>query len=188
MIAWSRLAIARSSSFIAAIAASSSRSPSARFLLARSSAFNSRARAFIAACSSAVNPFDLCVAFSADFPSAIAKHLRASNEPVRSVHGLHADDGTRRSSVAHRPVGPSCGTTVGGDRARVGSRSCRRQSSRTVRSRRRSRSGSLKKSSSTILPFLTVTAAIENGCPWRKETPPATPLINAGRISRASRA
>jgi hypothetical protein len=35
----------------------------------------------------------------------------------------------------------------------------------------------LKKSSSTSLPFLTVTAAIENGCPSeRKATPPATPL------------
>src|SRR5262249_2152995 len=55
-IAWTRLAMTRSGSFIAAIAASASRSPSARFLLARSSAFSSRARAFIAPTSSDVKP------------------------------------------------------------------------------------------------------------------------------------
>src|SRR5512132_3530483 len=85
MIAWSRLAIARSGSFIAAIAASRSRSPSSLFLLARASAFSSWARAFIAARSSAVNPLDVlsravalfadfCVTFVASFFSAIAKH------------------------------------------------------------------------------------------------------------------
>jgi Bacterial low temperature requirement A protein (LtrA) len=62
------------------------------------------------------------------------------------------------------------------------------QSSRIVRSTRRSRSGSARKSSSTILPFRTVTAAIENGCPWRKATVPATPLISTGRMSSPIRA
>jgi hypothetical protein len=32
----------------------------------------------------------------------------------------------------------------------------------------------------TICPPLTMTAPIENGCPFRKETTPATPLISAG--------
>ena len=50
--------MARSGSFIAATAASRSRSPSALFLLARASAFSSWARAFIAARSSSVNPLD----------------------------------------------------------------------------------------------------------------------------------
>jgi hypothetical protein len=63
------------------------------------------------------------------------------------------------------------------------SRSRLHHSSRIVRSRRRSRSGSLKKSSSTILSFRTVTAAIENGCPSREATIPAAPLISAGRMS-----
>src|SRR2546426_9362406 len=70
MIAWSRFAMARSGSFIAAIAASTSRSPSALFLLARASAFSSWARAFIAARSSAVNPLDVllrAVALLTDF-------------------------------------------------------------------------------------------------------------------------
>src|SRR5439155_8918714 len=63
MIAWSRLAMARSGSVIAAIAASTSRSPSALFLFARSSAFISWTRAFIAARSPFGNPFnDLPVA------------------------------------------------------------------------------------------------------------------------------
>src|SRR2546422_10604442 len=56
MIAWSRLAMARSGSFIAAIAASTALSPSAFSLFARASAFSSWARAFIAARSSSVNP------------------------------------------------------------------------------------------------------------------------------------
>src|SRR5213592_929373 len=83
MIAWSRLAMARSGSLMASIAASRSRSPSALFLLARSSAFNSRARAFIAARSSSVNPLDApvlladpCAFFVAVLLSAIVKHLR----------------------------------------------------------------------------------------------------------------
>src|SRR5437588_2509952 len=83
--------MARSGSFIAAIAASTSCSPAALSLLARSCAFSSRTRAFIAARSSAVNPLDdvrfvvvlfadFCVAFFAGFLSAIAKHLRLPNE------------------------------------------------------------------------------------------------------------
>src|SRR3990172_5645806 len=61
MIAWSRLAMARSGSFIAAIAASTALSPSA---------FSSWARAFIAARSSSVNPLDfllIAVVLLADF-------------------------------------------------------------------------------------------------------------------------
>src|SRR5438445_10411564 len=93
MVAWSRLAMARSGSFMAAIAASTSLSPAALFLLARSSAFSSWARAFIAARSSSVNPLDFlsiavvlfadfCVLFFAGFLSAISNHLRAPNEIV----------------------------------------------------------------------------------------------------------
>src|SRR5205807_7411428 len=58
MISWSRLAMARSGSGISAILASTSLSPSALFLLTRSSAFSSLARSFIAARSSSVNPLD----------------------------------------------------------------------------------------------------------------------------------
>src|SRR5688500_12064731 len=93
MIAWSRLAIARSLPFISAIAARRSRSPSALFLFSRASAFNSWARAFIAARSSAVNPFvavvplaDPCV-FFADLVSAIVKHLLRQMVPGRSTSG-----------------------------------------------------------------------------------------------------
>src|SRR5262249_10340740 len=91
IIAWSRSAMTRSRPFIAAIAASTSRSPSALFLLARSSAFRSRARAFIAARSSSVNRLDflsiavvlsagVCAPFFAGFLSASAKHLLAPDE------------------------------------------------------------------------------------------------------------
>ena len=59
-ISWTRLAIVRSDPFISAIFASSSSSPSALLF----SALSSLARAFIAAFSSAVNPFD-CVVFVA---------------------------------------------------------------------------------------------------------------------------
>src|SRR5262245_2366618 len=74
-IAWTRLARARSGSFIAVIAARSARSPSALLLLARSSAFSSWARAFIAAFSSAVNPLDFFVGVL----SVIANHLHDSD-------------------------------------------------------------------------------------------------------------
>src|SRR5215213_4799625 len=50
--------MARSGSGISAIFASTALSPAARFLFARSSAFNSLARSLIAARSSAVNPSD----------------------------------------------------------------------------------------------------------------------------------
>src|SRR5205814_4047018 len=61
MIAWSRLAMARSGSGISAILASTSLSPSAwsaRWPW-RASAFSSWARSFIAARSSSVNPLDV---------------------------------------------------------------------------------------------------------------------------------
>jgi hypothetical protein len=69
MIAWSRSAMARSGSGIAAIFASTALSLA--FRLARASAFSSWARSFIAARSSAENPLllaagrlaDVCVAF-----------------------------------------------------------------------------------------------------------------------------
>src|SRR5438093_2780185 len=93
MIAWSRLAMARSGSCIAAIFASTSPSPSALPFFPRgprrASAFSSWARSFIAARSSSVNPLDTltvvlladcCVPFFAGFVSAIAKHLPAPNE------------------------------------------------------------------------------------------------------------
>jgi hypothetical protein len=66
MIAWSRVAMARSGSGISAIFASTALSPSAR----RASAFSSRARSFIAERSSSVNPLDflpLAVVLFADF-------------------------------------------------------------------------------------------------------------------------
>jgi hypothetical protein len=78
MIAWSRLAMARSGFGISAIFASTSPSPSALSCFAprRASAFSSWARSLIAARSSSVNPLDfllvavvlladLCVAFFA---------------------------------------------------------------------------------------------------------------------------
>src|ERR1041384_8216852 len=80
-IAWSRLAMARSFPFIAAIAASTSRSPSALFFSARASAFRSWARAFIAARSSAVNPLDF---LSAVLLSAMA-HLLDADQVARRV-------------------------------------------------------------------------------------------------------
>src|SRR5215831_7880895 len=87
-IAWTRLAMARSFPFIAAIAASTSRSPSALFLLARASAFSSWARAFIAARSSAVNPLDLPAAV---FFLAIA-HLLNPDQVARGIaEGAVAD-------------------------------------------------------------------------------------------------
>src|SRR5436309_3390613 len=77
MIAWTRLAMARSRACIAAIAASTSLSPSALSLVARAAVFSSRLRSFIAARSSAVNPVDfLADALLADFL------LRSVDEPV----------------------------------------------------------------------------------------------------------
>src|SRR4051812_29452952 len=110
-IAWIRLAMVRSGSLIASIAASRSRSPAALSLLARSSAFSSLARAFMAARSSSVNPLcfvplavvrlvELFVLFVAVFFSGIADHLLDSDQvaggiaegavadPVRLVGGL----------------------------------------------------------------------------------------------------
>src|SRR4029453_5860174 len=113
-ISWSRLAMTRSDPFIAAIAASRSRSPSALFLLARASAFSSWARAFIAARSSAVNPLDVvlravalfadfCVSFVAGFFSAISKH------PFQEEDSAQRDDARshRRcpSRLLDEPIG-----------------------------------------------------------------------------------
>src|SRR5438034_2180999 len=82
MIAWSRLAMARSGSRIAAIFASTSPSPSALSFFPRgrrrASAFSSWARSFIAARSSSVNPFDfllIAVVLLADFCVAFFRGL-----------------------------------------------------------------------------------------------------------------
>src|SRR4029450_11279947 len=109
-ISWSRLAMTRSDPSLPATAASRSRSPSARFLLARASAFSSWARAFIAARSSAVNPLDVvlralalfadfCVTFVAGFFSAISKH------PFQEEESAQRDDAQshrRRRSARSR--------------------------------------------------------------------------------------
>src|SRR5512133_2233839 len=58
---------------------------------------------------------------------------------------------------------------------------------RAVRSSCAILSGSARKSISTIFRFLMVTAAIENGSPWRKVTIPAAPLISARRMVRSTR-
>src|SRR5919198_2940206 len=99
MMAWIRSPRARSGAGIAAIFSSTALSPSA--LPAReprrAAAFSSWARSRIASRSSSVNPLDalpavlavlladFCVPFLAGFLSAIAKHLRASNESRKIV-------------------------------------------------------------------------------------------------------
>src|SRR6266516_4359894 len=103
MVAWSRLAMARSGSCIAAIFASTSPSPSALSFFRRgprrASAFSSWARSFIAARSSSVNPLDFlliavvlladsCVPFFAGFLSAIAKHLSVLKQPEYAAVGV----------------------------------------------------------------------------------------------------
>jgi hypothetical protein len=55
---------------------------------------------------------------------------------------------------------------------------------RRVRSSWASRSGSARKSISTIFPFSTVKAPTENGLPSRIETIPGAPLTRARRIVR----
>src|SRR5262245_46436647 len=85
MIVCSRSAMARSGYFIAA---SRSRSPAALSRFARSSAFSSRARALIAARSSAVNPFEVLLAV---LFSAIAQLLDADQVPGRIADGAVAD-------------------------------------------------------------------------------------------------
>src|SRR5206468_3810859 len=104
MIAWSRLAMARSGSGIAAIFASTSLSPSASFFFARAprraSAFSSWARSFIAARSSSVNPMDFlsivamlladfCVSFFGLIGTSTYRLLEAS-PPTDPTHLLRA--------------------------------------------------------------------------------------------------
>src|SRR5919109_3720133 len=96
-MARSRSAMARSDCGISAIFASTSRSPASLSLLARASAFSSRARSFIAARSSAVNPLaflPVAAVFLADlresFFSAMAKHLLAPHEYSRVTSGAIA--------------------------------------------------------------------------------------------------
>jgi hypothetical protein len=106
-IAWSRSAKARSGPGISAIFASTARSPAAASLLARASAFSSRARSFIAARSSSVNPLDvepvlaalaadICAPFFAGFLSAIARHLHTGTAQQRELA-----QALRRGSAAH---------------------------------------------------------------------------------------
>src|SRR5207249_8527774 len=103
MITWSRSAMARSGSRIAAIFASTSLSPSALSLFARAPAFNSWARSFIAARSSSVNPLDFlliavvlsadfCVPFFAGFLLAIAQHLSVLKQPEDVAVGIGDGD------------------------------------------------------------------------------------------------
>src|SRR5262249_35846411 len=80
MIAWSRFAMVRSGSFIAAIAASAALSPSASSLFTRA-AFSSWARAFIAPRSSSVNPVTfllIAVGLLADFCASFLGLIEAS--------------------------------------------------------------------------------------------------------------
>src|SRR5262245_38538031 len=86
-IAWSRSAMTRSGACILPIASSTSRSPSALLLFARSSAFSSLARSLIAARSSAVNPLAGFVSFVAGFRSAIANLLEADEAVARGGRG-----------------------------------------------------------------------------------------------------
>jgi hypothetical protein len=107
--------------------------------------------------------------------------------PLRLAPALGGWSGSSSCS----PSTEGCSSPLGSRRCAhssrsAGSRSSLPQSSRIVRSSWWSRFGSARKSSSTILPCRTVTAAIENGCPWRKATAPATPLISAGRMSSPS--
>src|SRR5437016_2518932 len=88
MIAWSRLAMARSGSCIAAIFASTSPSPSALSFFPRgprrASAFSSWARSFIAARSSSVNPLDfllIAVVLLADFRVSFFGLIETSSYP-----------------------------------------------------------------------------------------------------------
>src|SRR6266542_5044593 len=101
MIAWSRLAVARSGPFISAIFASTALSPSALSAPRRAAAFSSCARSFIATRSSSVNPLDVlpiavvlladfCVPFFAGFLSAIAKHLLQTAQCSQEDAGVGA--------------------------------------------------------------------------------------------------
>src|SRR5512132_771936 len=113
MIAWSRSAMTRSGCGSSAILASTSRSPSA--LPAprprRASAFSSRVRAFIAARSSSVSPWnfsllavallaDFRVSFIAGFLSAIGKYLLASNESQPLLATIDAGAASIKTSPA----------------------------------------------------------------------------------------
>jgi len=119
MIAWSRLAMARSRPCISAIFASTALSPAAlsaraaaRFrlqlfgaLLHRSSFLVCESLDFLLI--AVVRLADFCVLFFAGFLSAIAKYLRASNEPSRLNVGAIAG----RVSAA-----PGCGSGCPRDR------------------------------------------------------------------------
>src|SRR5215216_422983 len=113
MIAWSRSAMARSGCRISAILASTALSPAALFLVMRASALSSRARSFIAARSSALNPLDFLLLaatfvdfcarpFSVALVSAIANLLSVLKQPenvaIRVADGGHQAAAT---DVAH---------------------------------------------------------------------------------------
>src|SRR6187455_861450 len=111
--------MARSDPFIAAIAASRSRSPSARFLLARASAFSSWARAFIAARSSAVNPLDvlvLAVVLFADFCVLFVTGFLAAmrSTPSRTTQLLDADQVPVPCRIMPRGAGGAYRSRLGG--------------------------------------------------------------------------
>src|SRR5579871_3112848 len=126
MIAWTRSPKTRSDSGIAAIAASTALSPSALSLFARASAFNSLARSFIAARSSAVNPRDVLpiasgllvvllpwfIRFSfwgrlrrpgGRFNPKLLGVLRVQPLPTAELHRVTADDAAD-GSPAQKPI------------------------------------------------------------------------------------
>src|SRR3982074_2577857 len=99
MIAWSRLPVVRSGSFIWAIFASTALSPSTSL----AAAFSSRTRSFAAAFSSAVNPLDaLPVALLADFfvPFVAAFFSAIPERHLLSVFGKSS----KRLLCAHVPA------------------------------------------------------------------------------------
>src|SRR5688500_6790398 len=90
MSSWSRLAMARSGLGISATFASKAFSPAALSLFARSSAFISWARSFIAARSSAENPLDFLLLALADFCAVFcgligSAHLLDTDEVARGI-------------------------------------------------------------------------------------------------------
>ena len=125
------------------------------------------------------------------------------DDPIlRALNLLDRESGCRRAverkEISGRSGAPPCAPATGEPRSvsRWSPSRCRLnsnsdpfrhdQSSRTVRSRSRSRSGSARMSIATIFPSLTVKAPTATGSPSRVETPPGTPLMSAGWATRPS--
>src|SRR5437763_12503848 len=119
MIAWSRSAMARSGSRIAAIFASTSLSPSALSLFARAAAFSSWLRSFIAARSSSVNPLDfllIAVVLLADFCVSFFRLIETSSY-LGVATTLSARARALHSSVLKQPEDVAIGICDGGHQA-----------------------------------------------------------------------